>query len=110
MKVHFTPAVRVWFGELETVLYERGYFGFPESSHRYADELFRDIRDTLPTRPHRRAPARFDPEGRGVWYAAFRRSRATTWYVFFTRHDDSGGETVYIVRRIENNHTAAHYF
>jgi hypothetical protein len=109
MKVLVTPEVRAYFDRLETILYEKGYFSFEESSHEYVDELSNEIRDTLPTRPHRRAPAHFDPDGRGVWYATFRRSRATTWYVFFTRYDDAG-ETVFLVRRIENNHTAAHYF
>ncbi len=108
MKVQFTPAVRAWFDELETILYEKEYFGFPESSHRYADELFRDIRDTLPTRLHKPAPPYF---GKGLLYATFRRkNRATTWYALFTRHEGADGRTVYIVRHIENNHTAAQYF
>jgi hypothetical protein len=109
MKVLFTPEIQVWFGELETILHEKGYFSFKEGSREYVHELFHEIRDTLPTRLHRRAPAHFDPEGRGVWYATFRRSRATTWYAFFTRYDDAG-ETVFLVRRVENNHTAAQYF
>jgi plasmid stabilization system protein ParE len=110
MKVLLTTRAEEYFDELETILYEKGYFSFKESSRKYVHELFHDIRDTLPTRPHRPAPAHFDRYGGGMWYATFRRSRATTWYVFFTRHEDPGGETVFLVRRIENNHTAAHYF
>jgi hypothetical protein len=109
MKVQFTLAVRAWFYELETILYEKEYFGFPESSHRYADELFRNIRDTLPTRPHRHPPTCFDPDGLGMLYATFRHSRATTWYVFFTRHESADGGKVCIVRHIANNHTVAQY-
>ncbi len=108
MKVLFTPEVRTWFGKLETILYEKGYFGFKESSHEYTDELFHDIRDNLPTRQHRPAPRYFDPDGRGMWMATFRRSHATTWYAFFTKYND-GGKTVYLVHRIENNHTAAQH-
>ncbi len=104
----FTPEMRDWFGELETLLYGKGYFSFKEDSRDYARKLFRTIRDTLPGRVHRPAPRRFDPEGEGVWYATFRRSRATTWYVFFTKYND-GGEIVYLVQRIENNHIAAQY-
>ena len=108
MKVLFTPQVRTWFYELEIILCEKGYFNFKESSHQYADELFYDIRDTLPIRVHRPAPPHFDPEGKGIWFASFRRNRYTTWYAFFTKYAD-GGEIIYLVNRIENNHTAAQY-
>ncbi len=77
-------------------------------AERYVEELFGDITTTLPTRPHRPAPSHFDPDGKGIWFATFRRSRATTWYAFFTRYRDNG-EIVYLVHRIENNHTAAQY-
>ena len=109
MNVRFHPDARDWLEELVTILYRDGYFSWLDRSQRYVGELVDDIRDTLPTRLHKPAPRHFDPEGRGMWYAAFRRSRATTWYVFFTRYDD-GGEIVYLVERIENNHTAAQYF
>ena len=108
MKVLFTPGVYDYFDELETILYKKGYFSFEENAHRYADKLILEIRDTLPNHLHRPAPRRFDPAGEGMRYATFRHSRATTWYVFFTRYDD-GGEIVYLVHRIENNHTAAQY-
>ena len=109
MKVVILPEVEDYCGDLIEILYQKEYFGFRASARGYVAELVDAIRDTLPTRLHKPAPRHFDPEGRGMWYAAFRRSRATTWYVFFTRYDD-GGEIVYLVERIENNHTAAQYF
>jgi hypothetical protein len=108
MKVLFTPEVKAYFDELETILYEKGYFSYEESSHKYADDLFFDIVDTLPRRLHRPAPLYFAQFGNGMYYAVFRKNRQTVWYVFFTKYDDNG-ETVYLVRYIANNHTAAKY-
>ncbi len=109
MKVIFTPEVEGYFYELEAVLYKKGYFGFLESSQRYVDELIRIIIDTLPVRLCRPAPPHFDQYGKGMLCAAFRHSRATTWYVFFSRYEYADGRTIYLVRHIENNHTAARY-
>ncbi len=108
MNVRFLPDARDYLEELVTVLYREGYFSWLDSSRRYVGELVDDIRDNLPTRQHRPAPRYFDPDGRGMWMATFRRSHATTWYAFFTKYND-GGETVYLVHRIENNHTAAQH-
>ncbi len=110
MKVHFTPAVEDYLDELETTLYDKEYFGFPDGARDYVHKLILDIRGTLPNRLHRPAPAYFDPHGVGLMYAAFRRNRRTTWYALFTRHKAADGTTVYLVHRIENNHTAAQYF
>ncbi len=53
MKVQFTPGVEDYLDELETILYEQEYFGFPEGARNYVHKLINDIRDTLPTRLHR---------------------------------------------------------
>jgi hypothetical protein len=108
MRVLFMPEVRDYFDELESILYEKGYFSFEESSHKYANELFADIIAYLPVKVHKPAPSRFDHIGKGMYYAAFRRNRQTTWYIFFTRYD-LDGETVYLVRYIANNHVVSRY-
>ena len=110
MKVQFTPRVNDYLDELENILYDKGYFSFEERASGYVHKLIHEIMSTLPTRLHRRAPAYFQRYGIGLLYATFRFSRATTWYAFYTRHKGSDGHTVYIVRHIENNHTAARYF
>jgi hypothetical protein len=72
------------------------------------DELVDDITTTLPTRPHHIAPPHFDRYGTDMFYAAFRRNRITTWYAFFTRYDENG-DSVYLVRHIDNNHTISQH-
>ncbi len=108
MKVVVLPGVQGYLDALVPLLHSKGYFSYEEGAIRYIHGLLDEIRATLPGRLHRPAPSRFDPEGVGVWFASYRKNRNTTWYVFFTLYND-GGETVYLVRRIENNHTAAQY-
>ena len=108
MKVIVLPEVYDYFESLVEILYQKEYFGFRASARRYVTELIDDIRDMLPTRLHKLAPPHFDQYGRGLLYATFRSNHTTTWYVFFTRYDD-GGEIVYLVRHIANNHTVAQY-
>ena len=41
-------------------------------------------------------------------YAAFPKNNHTTWYVFFNVYD-VGGDTVYLVRYMSNNHVIAQH-
>lgn len=41
-------------------------------------------------------------------YAVFPKNDHTTWYVFFNVYE-IGGESVYLVRYMSNNHVIAHY-
>jgi hypothetical protein len=109
MKVLTTPEVRQYLRELSCTLYEKEYFGHLDSAEKYVEKLLFDIQANLPTKPHRLAPARFGKFGEGLHYAAFRSNRATTWYAFFTRHNDANGEAVFIVRHIANNHVIARH-
>ncbi len=108
MRVLATPEVRQYLKELSQILYANDYFSYLDYAERYVEELFHDITTYLPTRLHRAAPPHFDRYGRGMYYASFRRNHDTVWYVFFTKYNDNG-LTVYLVRHIENNHTAARY-
>jgi len=108
MKVYFLPEVFDYFETLAITLHEKGYFGFWETSRKYVEELVDNIKITLPLRPHKPAPKRFDRYGKSMKYAGFRKSKHTTWYVFFKTYNRNG-KTIYIVRYIANNHTAAQY-
>ncbi|MDO5523019.1 MAG: hypothetical protein Q4G48_03130 [Bacteroidia bacterium] len=106
MKVLFLPEVMNYFLELADALYEKEYFGFEDTAVEYAEELFDEINQNLPSKLKKNAPRYFDRYGKDMWYAVFRRNKNTSWYVFFNiyRH---AGETVYFVRYIGNNHTVA---
>lgn len=108
MKVIFIPELLEYFEGLMIILYEKGYFGFEDSAQNYVIELVRNIKETLPLRPHKPAPKRFDRYGKNMKYAGFKKNKTTTWYVFFTTYIENG-EKKYLVRYIANNHTAAQY-
>jgi hypothetical protein len=107
-RVIFTPQVRHYFKELIPILYRGGYFSHLEGSRKYVNELIGNIHANLPHLQSRPAPPYFNKYGTGMYYATFRKNRDTVWYAFFTRYDD-GGDTVFLVRHIDNNHTVAQH-
>ena len=105
-KVETIPEVKEYLNNLVTILYEKKYFGFEDFAIDYVDELLNDILTTLPLRPSKPAPKRFNRYGEDMEYASFRKNRQTTWYVFFETYEDNE-EITYLVRYISNNHVIA---
>jgi hypothetical protein len=108
MRVLFLPEVREYFDFLADILFEEEYFAFEENARQYAKDVFDDIEENLPNRRKKPAPKHFEKYGKDMYYSGFRKNRNTIWYAFFTKYEENG-ETVYMVRHIENNHTAAHF-
>lgn len=108
MKVLFLPEVRMYFQELQNILFEKEYFGFEESAVQYVRDLIFDIEATLPERVSKIAPPYFNRYGKELRYASFRKNRNTQWYVFFNKYRENG-EVIYLVRYISNNHMIAQY-
>ena len=107
-KVISVPEVIDYLYELIDILYEKKYFSLEDSSVEYVVELFEDIITNLPKKRSKPAPEHFDKYGKDMEYAAFRKNKHTTWYAFFDVYKDNE-EIIYLVRHIENNHTAAQY-
>jgi hypothetical protein len=107
MKVLFLPEVVDQFLELAEVLYDKGYLGFEDVAKAYAEQLFRDVQANLFVKAKRGAPPYFQRYGADLFYSAFRHNRHTTWYVFYSIHE-IGGETIYLIRHLTNNHMVAH--
>ncbi|OAV74887.1 hypothetical protein Barb7_01552 [Bacteroidales bacterium Barb7] len=108
MKVVVLPEVRLYFKELAQILYEKDYFGYEEAALKYVEDLFNDIKTTLPLRYKKQAPPYFERYGKQMFYTVFRKSKNTQWYVFFNIYKECG-ETVYLVRFVSNNHVISHY-
>jgi len=108
MRIIVLPEVLEYLEELIVILYEKEYFGFLETSSSYVMELLDDIDANLHTHRHRPAPKFFDKYGKGMYYAVFRKSKNTQWYVFFTSYKNNG-EIIYLIRYIGNNHLVAQY-
>ena len=108
MKVLFIRKVREYLKRLIQILYNKEYFGFEETAKKYVSDLIFDITTNLPTHQHKPAPKYFDKYGKGMYYAVFRKSKNTQWYVFFTPYKEKG-ETIFLIRYIANNHVIAQY-
>ncbi|MBR4757364.1 MAG: hypothetical protein IK084_01010 [Bacteroidaceae bacterium] len=104
------PEVRKYFAELMQILYDKGYFSFEDYAIEYVTDLFADIEQNLPTKSKKPAPAYFERYGKNMFYASFRKSRHTQWYVFFTIHTDAFLDVkTFLIRYVSNNHVAAQY-
>ena len=104
----FLPEVVDYFLNMADVLYDKGYFGFEENAIKYAVELFKEIEKELPFKQKKKAPKYFNKHGKGMYYAFVKRNKNTTWYVFFNLFS-MGGEVVYFVRLVSNNHLIAKF-
>ena len=108
MQVILLPEILEYLEDLSTILYEKEYFGFEETSLKYVIELYDDITTNLPTKQHYSAPKYFDKYGKNMKYASFKKNKHTTWYIFFKMYKINE-EEIYQVRYIANNHTIAQY-
>ena len=108
MRVLFLPEVVDRFLELAEILYDKGFFSFKDAALEYSEQLFREIQANLPIKVKKGAPAYFERYGTDLFYSSFRRNKHTVWYVFYSVYN-VGGETVYLVRHLTNNHVIARH-
>ena len=110
MKIVFRPVFVDIVMELVDVLYNMKYFSYESDAQEYVDELYQDIEKNLPLKQKKPAPPYFEKKyGTGLYYAVFKKSRRTSWYVFFRMFSENG-ELIYKVIHITNNHVDAKYF
>jgi hypothetical protein len=109
MNVRFAQETRDYLENLVTILYEKGYFSWLDSSRKYVNELVEDMIKNLPARRHKPAPKRYAQYGKGLYYASFVKNKRTTWYAFFSKYQDENNQIIYLIRYIGNNHTDAQY-
>ena len=62
-----------------------------------------------PNKKQRPVPDFFKRINEKLKCAYFPKTKKTTWYVFFNKYRENE-KTYFVVRHIENNHTAAKYF
>jgi hypothetical protein len=108
MKIVALPEVQQYLESLKIILFENEYFGFEETAQQYVDDLFEDIKTNLPICSKKPAPKYFIRYGKGMYYAVFKKSKHTHWYVFFRLYRENG-EIIYQIRYINNNHVIAKY-
>lgn len=108
MKVIFTPEARLYLQELAHILYFKNYFGFEDSAEKYVRSIYADIMTNLPAAPRKPATPYFNRFGKSMYYITIRKNRHTLWYVFFNMYN-IGGEHIYLIRYINNNHMVSQF-
>ena len=104
MKVIFAPEVEDDLFQLVEILVRNGYLGTYEFAVSYVEDLIQYIQANIHTTIHKKAPLYFNQFGTDLWYMAYRRSQHTTWYVFFSKVEET-----YWVKYIANNHIVSQY-
>ncbi|HEX3006886.1 MAG TPA: hypothetical protein VHO90_04660 [Bacteroidales bacterium] len=104
ISVSYSPEVIEYLKNLITILYDKGYFCFPENAKEYVDRITLDIENNIASKSKRKAPKYFERYGKDLYYVTYRPNRHTSWYVFFNVRD-----TRYLIRYITNNHVSAQH-
>ena len=104
-EIIFSPKVTEYLDELMLLLFEEGYFGFPDSAKLYVDRLISFAEQHMGILPGRDAPDFFQGFGENLKYITFHANKRTSWYIFYQERN-----SIYLIRYITNNHVAAQYF
>lgn len=105
MKVLYYPEVEDYLFDLVNILFEKDYFSFYENAESYVSDIITEIETSIHLKLKHKAPRHFNKYGKNLYYVTYRKSRRTTWYIFFTMHGQD--KDTYLVRYITNNHTSA---
>jgi len=105
MKVLYLPEVEQYLYELVDLLYDIGYFSFPEQAMNYVIKMRQYIESSIETAYKRNAPDYFSRYGKNMSYFIYKANPHTSWYIFFQQKAD-----IYLIRYITNNHVSAQYF
>jgi len=104
-EIIFSKKVERYLDELMLLLFEDGYFGFPDSAKLYIDNLISFIEQHISILPSKNAPDYFQRFGKNMKYIVYQANRRTSWYIFYQERNN-----IYLVRYITNNHVAGQYF
>ena len=104
-EVIYAKEVELYLDELLIVLFEKGYFSFPDDAKSYVDRIINYIEQNIGILPERNAPQYFNRYAMNLKYIIYRANKATSWYVFYQQR-----ENIFLIRHITNNHVAAQHF
>jgi hypothetical protein len=103
-QVIYAKEVELFLDELLLILFEKGYFGFPENAKSYIDKIIDFVGKNAGIFPGKDAPDYFNRYGTNMKYIIYQANKSTTWYVFYQQRAD-----IFLVRHIANNHTVAQH-
>ena len=104
-EIIFSKKVEQYLEELMLLLFEEGYFGFPDSAKTYIDRLILFVEQHIGILPGKDSPDFFKRFGQNMKYITFHANKKTSWYIFYQERNN-----IYLIRYITNNHVAAQHF
>lgn len=97
-KVIFREGLLDYLEFLTFLLFEKGYFGFVDSSFEYIGEIIDFINTKIESYPHKNTPQKL--EFLGKYYIVYKSNDKTSWYIFF----DITVNDIFLITNIFNNH------
>ena len=104
MNLQYLPEIEIYLSELIELLYDKGYFSFPDQAIDYVYKIREYIENEIQTVHKRKAPEHFLQYGKDMSFFIYKANNHTSWYIFFQQQDDT-----YLIRYITNNHVSAKY-
>ena len=105
MNVRYLPEIEIYLSELIELLYNNGYFSFPDQAIDYVYKMREYIENEIHISHKRKAPEHFSQYGKDMSFFIYKANNQTSWYIFFQQQNDT-----YLIRYITNNHVSAKYF
>lgn len=94
----YSPEVKIYFIELIDVLFEKEYFGFPESAEEYVNKIREFIEQKIGFYPPKNTHLELLKFGEK--YIRYESNSNTSWYIFYSQIDHT-----YFIKLISNNHS-----
>jgi hypothetical protein len=104
-EVIYEENVKLFLKELVILLFEKGYFSFPDEAKAYVDCLICYAEQYAGRISGKDAPPYFNRYGSNLKYITYKANKTTSWYILYQQRDN-----IFLIRHITNNHVAAHYF
>lgn len=104
-QIKYSHAALQFFDNLVKALIKNGYFSIEENAIEYKRDVKTFIEFNIEKQQHKVAPSEFDKFGKNLKYISYKRSKRTTWYIFFVGMNNS-----FVIKHITNNHLSAQYF
>jgi len=95
----YAPEVKSYFVDLINILFEKEYFGFPESAEEYVNNIRNFIEEKLGVHPSKSTPKELIKFGEN--YIRYEANTKTSWYIFYSQI----GQT-YFIKFITNSHSS----
>jgi len=103
-EIVYAKEVESFLDELLIILFEKGYFGFPDSAKSYVDGLINFVQQNIGIVLGYDAPPYFDKYAKNLKYIVYKANKSTAWYVSYQQRGN-----IFLIRYIANNHTVAQY-